>query len=146
MGLQYDMSNTEAIKLAAQDAGKRKQQGRTCIMQFIDVEEEPEKKRTNTQNKAMHKYFSLLAEALNDAGYDMKRTMKPEAEIPWTPHAVKSHLWKVIEHAMFGHESTTQLSTKQCSEVYEVVNRKIASTTGVSVPWPSLESQSRASQ
>lgn len=124
----------------ASEALARHKAGKSVRVLFLDENGEPPKpQRTYTQNRAMHLYFAQLAEALNDAGYDMKRTMKPEAEIPWTDHAVKVNLWKAIEGAMFGHESTTQLTTDQCSQVYEVVNRKIATTTGVSVPWPSKE-------
>jgi hypothetical protein len=34
--------------------------------------------RTIQQNKALHKYYRELAEALNAAGLDMKTVLKPE--------------------------------------------------------------------
>lgn len=96
--------------------------------------------RTLTQNKALHKYFELLAEALNDAGLDMKTVLKPEIDIPWTKESVKKHLWKPIQEAMLDEVSTTKLDTKDPSKVYMVLDRHLNEKLGVSVPWPSNES------
>lgn len=95
-----------------------------------------EKQRTPTQNNCIHEFCQNLADALNDAGLDMRAVMKPEAEIPWTMTSAKEHLWRSIQKAMFQKESTTELTTKECSEVYETLNRHIAQKFGVSVPWP----------
>ena len=92
--------------------------------------------RTRKQNKSMHKYFELLAEALNDAGYDMKKVLKPEIDIPWTKESVKSHLWKPIQEAMFDKEHTSDTDTVEPSAVYETLNRHTSEKLGVSVPWP----------
>ena len=92
--------------------------------------------RTLTQNAALHLYFRQLAEALNDAGFDMKKTLKEEIEIPWTEDAIKTHLWKPVQVAMVKDASTTKLSTIGLPEVYEVLNRHLASKFGVSVPFP----------
>ena len=49
------------------------------------------------QNSALHKYFELLADALNDAGYDMKAVLeKKEVDVPWEGEMVKRVLWKGI--------------------------------------------------
>ncbi len=92
--------------------------------------------RTTTQNSAMHRYFRLLADALNDAGYDMKKVLKPEVEIPWSVSSVKEFLWRPIQEIITGKESTTKLDRKEVSEVYEPLNRHIASKFGVVVPFP----------
>jgi hypothetical protein len=49
---------------------------------------------------------------------------------------VKEVLWRPIQIAATGKESTTELDTKEPSIVYEILNRHIASNFGVSVPWP----------
>ena len=98
-------------------------------------------KRTLLQNKSMHKYYSMLAEALNSAGWDMRKTLKPGIEIPWTDISVKERLWKPIQDAMYDKQSTTQLETDEVSAVYEVLNRNTASKLGVSVPFPDRFSQ-----
>ena len=71
--------------------------------------------RTLQQNKAAHKYFELLAESLNDAGLDMKKTLKPEIDIPWSKESVKEYLFKPVAEAMFHIEHTADLDTKQIS-------------------------------
>ena len=43
----------------------------------MDIDKE-QKKRTLLQNRAMHKYFTLLANQLNEAGLDMRKTLKQE--------------------------------------------------------------------
>ena len=93
-------------------------------------------KRSIKQNKSIHLYFTQLAEALNDAGYDVKKTMKHDFSIPWNDKLVKELLWRQVQEVMTDIESTANLEPKQVSEVYEVVNRHIAQTTGVSVSFP----------
>lgn len=95
--------------------------------------------RTSQQNKALHKYFTLLADELNAAGYDMRRTLKPGVDIPWTPDLVKQYLWKGIQEAMLGSDSTRELTTKEIDKVYDVLNKHLGETTGVHVAFPSKE-------
>jgi hypothetical protein len=99
--------------------------------------------RTLTQNKALHLYCQMLAGALNDAGFDMRRTLKQDVDIPWNKSSVKEFLWKPIQKAMTGKGSTTELTTVEPSEVYETLNRHIAEKFGISVEWPSLETLKR---
>ena len=105
--------------------------------------------RTLQQNKALHKYLRSLAEALNDAGYDMRRTLKPdawlEAEIPWNCEMAKRFLWGPIQKAMTDEDSTTEMDTREPSEIYETLNRMTAEKFGISVPWPSIEEMRRES-
>ena len=92
---------------------------------------------TSKQRGAMHLYCSQLAEALNAAGWDMRKTMREEFEIPWTTHSVKENLWKEILKAKTGLSSTEEQETPHINLVYETLNREIALRTGVSVPFPS---------
>jgi len=71
-----------------------------------------DEKRTGHQNDTLHLYFTQLAEALNDAGFDLRKTIKEGIDIPWT---------------------------KDIDAIYKIVNRTIARRTGVSVPFPSIE-------
>lgn len=95
--------------------------------------------RTLNQNAAMHKYFRDLAFALNDAGLDMRKTLKPSIDIPWTEDSVKRHLWRPIQQAMIDKHSTTKLDKKQVGEIYEVLTHHLASKFGIHVPFPSRE-------
>ncbi len=81
----------------------------------------------------------MLAEKLNDSGQDMRKTLKPEIDIPWSMETIKELMFKPIIKAMFNVDSTTELDTKQISEAYEVLNRHTAQKLGVSVEWPHNE-------
>lgn len=94
-------------------------------------------KRTSTQNKALHKYFELLAEELNDAGLDLKEVIK--VDIPWSSDTVKQWLWKPVQKAQLLKESTTELTTAEVNKVYETINRLMAEKFNLHVPFPSDE-------
>ena len=81
-------------------------------------QEKTEKHRTLKQNRALHKLFTQMAESLNDAGFDMRRTLKETIDIPWTPENVKNFIWRPIQEAQLGKESTTELTTYDIDTVY----------------------------
>ena len=95
--------------------------------------------RTTKQNSSMHLYFSQLAKALNDAGYHMFRTLKEGAEIDWTDASIKKEVWGKVMEPLTGKKHTSDLERNEVSEVYENVNRFIATRTGVMVPFPSKD-------
>jgi hypothetical protein len=96
------------------------------------------KQRTSKQNRSLHLYLKELSKALNDAGYDMKKTLKPEVDIPWDDDGVmaKEHLWRPIQKIMLDKESTVEAERQEYSQVYEVLNRHLSAKFGISVPWP----------
>ena len=96
--------------------------------------------RTIQQNKALHKWFELLAEALNDGGLDMKTVLKAEIEIPWTKDMIKEHLWKPIQKLYLKKNSTANLSKKDdIDKIFDIINRQIGEKWGIYVPFPSIE-------
>ena len=103
--------------------------------------QENRKPRTLSQNAALHLYYRMLAEALNDAGLDARKTLKPEIEIPWTPEMIKDLLWRPIQEAMTGKHSTTELNTVDPSEIYQVLDRHLGEKFGLHVPFPSHEGE-----
>ena len=100
-----------------------------------------DKQRSIQQNKALHKYCNNLAEALNEAGLDQRKVLKPGIDIPWTMESVKDNLYKPILKALTGKESTIDMSTTDPSLVYEVLNRHMGEKHGITVEWPSEESR-----
>ena len=98
-------------------------------------------KRTIQQNKAMHKYFELLAEALNDAGLDVQKTLKHDIEIPWNRNLIKELIWRPVQEAMTDKESTTELDTVEPSAIHAVLSRHLGEKFGIFVPWPCWEDQ-----
>lgn len=103
-------------------------------------QQEIKDKRTLKQNSALHLYFTLLADTLNEAGFDMRKTIRQDVEIPWTPETVKENLWRPIQSAYFKKRSTTKLKKKEINKVYDVLNRTIGQRTGVYIAFPSEQS------
>lgn len=97
------------------------------------------KQRTTQQNRALHLYFTLLAEALNDAGLDQRKTLKPSVEIPWDAKAIKEQIWRPIQKAQLKKESTTELTTAEITKVWETINRHLSEKFGVTEMFPSIE-------
>ena len=95
--------------------------------------------RTLQQNKALHKFFELLADELNRAGYDMRKTLKPEIEIPWSMITVKEYLWRPIQQEQLRKDSTTELNTKDIDKIYDTLNRFLSQKLGVHIPFPNIE-------
>ena len=97
------------------------------------------KKRTNQQNKSLHLFLELLSKELNEAGLDMRKVLKPNVDIPWTKENTKEYLWRPIQEALKLKKSTTELTTEEVSQVWEVLNRHLSEKFGVTVPFPSEE-------
>ena len=106
---------------------------------FLRVSIKTGKQRSSQQNKALHVYLKLLSDALNDAGFDMQATLKEGTSIPWNEHMAKEMLWKPVQEVVTGHKSTTKPEREQYTEIYEIINRKIAEKCGFSIAWPCRE-------
>ena len=97
--------------------------------------------RTDQQRKAIEVYCRELAQALNDAGLDQRAVlakMREGVEIPWGQESVKDTLWRRVQIALTGKESTAKLNTDEVSKVYDTLNRWLGQTLGVSVPFPCM--------
>jgi len=98
-----------------------------------------EKPRTLRQNRAMHLMFTQLADELNDAGLDMRKTLKPAIDIPWNGDRVKEFLWRPIMKAQLAKESTTELTTKDIDRIFETIVRHLGEKFGLIIEFPSIE-------
>jgi len=96
--------------------------------------------RTNQQNKALHLWLEMLADALNDAGYSVNDKIVFKAEISFTKENLKESAVRPVMTALFPEiESTAKLSKTQIQDVYMHVDRAISERTGISIPWPTQE-------
>ena len=93
-------------------------------------------KRTLAQNRSLHAMFTEIAYALTEKGLDMKATLRQDVEIPWTARRIKEFLWKPIQYAIYGTDSTTELNTIQLQKVFEVL-KKYLGEKGIEVNFPS---------
>lgn len=100
------------------------------------------KQRTLTQNRALHLFCQWLAEALNDAGYDMRKTLREDVDVPWTQASVKEYLWRPIQAAMTDKQSTTEITTVEPTAIHEVLSRHLGERLGVTCPaWPKRDQE-----
>ncbi len=102
---------------------------------------EPKKypQRTKQQNKALHVLFRMLADELNNNGLDMRKTLKPGVEIPWSPQSAKEYLWRPIQIAQLNKVSTTELTTMEIDQVFDTINRYLGEKFGLHIPFPSID-------
>ena len=134
--MKFHIKNWDDMQEAITQIRGRQTSGKPFFIEVSDTDSV----RTKPQNSAMWKYLTMLAGDLNEAGWDMRKTLKPTVDIPWTKDAAKNHLWLPIQKAMEYGDKTSQLNTKQVSEVYEVLNRHTAEKFGISIPFPSKDS------
>ena len=92
--------------------------------------------RTDQQNKALHLWFRLLAEALNEKHYDFRDL---RIEIQPTEYLVKKYMWKPVQEEMYGNKSTKLLEIDQVSVLYDILNKALGERLGVHVPFPTEE-------
>ena len=94
-------------------------------------------KRTLSQNSAIHKYFELLAATLNAKGLTVEVVIKPDTN--WTTESVKELIWRPVQKAVIGKQSTTKLTTKEVNDVYMALDAALQLKLGVSVDFPHIE-------
>lgn len=95
--------------------------------------------RTYRQNRTIHLLFRRMAEALNDAGFEIRHPMKPDLEIPYSEESVKELLYKPIITSYFKVNRSSELNTEQLSESMEILVDAVNRNTGVMVHIPSQE-------
>lgn len=97
-----------------------------------------ERPKTDKQRSALHVWCEQLAETLNDAGLDIRKTLRQDVDVPWSKTSIKEHIWKPVLEALTDKKSTEDMTTVEPTEVYNVISRHLQQTFGVSVPpWPS---------
>lgn len=100
------------------------------------------KQRTLTQNRALHLFCQWLADTLNDAGYDMRKTLREDVDVPWTQTSVKEYLWRPIQLAMTEKKSTTEITTVEPTDIHAVLSRHLGQRLGIQCPeWPKRDQE-----
>ena len=95
--------------------------------------------RTWRQNNTLHLLFRRMAEALNDAGFEIAHPFKPDLEIPYSEESVKELLYKPIITMYFKVDRSTELDTEQLSESMTILVDAVNRNTGVYVHIPTGE-------
>lgn len=100
-----------------------------------------EKQRTELQNKALHKYFEMVAHELRNQGQTMQDVIKKIdfCEITSTKQSVKDIIWRPIQETVVSKKSTTELTKHEVNEVYEIVSMFLSKQFGIDLPFPNDE-------
>ncbi len=92
--------------------------------------------RTNQQNRAMHKFFTVIADELNNIGATFSYEFGKETiEIPYTSELIKETLWKPIQKALFNKDSTSEITTEEINKVIDVITLKFGEM-GIPIMFP----------
>ena len=80
-------------------------------------------KRTDNQNRAIHLYLELLARQLNENGHTLQDVVERirKAEIIATKENLKEVVWKPMQKALYGLESTKDLDRVQPDRIHEMI-------------------------
>jgi len=83
------------------------------------------KQRTDSQNRALWLFMTLLAKALNEAGLEPRKVLKPTYNLQWTKEMIHDNIWIPIQEAMYGTNSTTFLhKQEQIEKIHEIIMRE----------------------
>ena len=108
--------------------------GKRPVVEFV------EPKRSPAQNSALHLWLESVAALLNAGGHDMRVILKPEVAIEWNKTNAKEYLWRPIQKALTGEESSTKPSKTEYPDIYETLCKHFAEKHGIQLPdWPTRE-------
>ena len=96
-------------------------------------------RRTLSQNSALFRFFDLLASTLNAQNLTVDVILK--ADTQWNKERVLELLWRPLQKSITGKESTTKLTTKELTEVYDTLNKALGEKLGIHVSFPSYENK-----
>ena len=104
----------------------------------VEILTDEEKQRTPTQNRCMRQWHKQCADDLRAAGLDLRQVLRSDAEIPMTASNFMENIWRPVQLAMTGKDSSKLPTTKEYSDIYEVIVKHMAETQGITLPpWPS---------
>jgi len=90
--------------------------------------------RTVQQNKALHKWCSLIAEVLNN--HNLYMTGVFGNEILWTMDLVKTQIIKATIKKVFDIDSTTKLKRKEIDQLIDFITIAFANKSVEIPPFP----------
>lgn len=92
-------------------------------------------------NRALHKFFDLIAKELNDLGHEFTYNGLNIDTIStrYNTLIVKDFFWRPIQRTLFDIESTTKLNSKHINEITDIII-KFFGERGVVIEFPNKES------
>ena len=99
------------------------------------------KQRTNQQSRALWLFMTQLAKALNEAGLEPRKILKPTYNLQWTKEMIHDNIWIPIQEALYGTNSTTFLhKQEQIEKIHEIIMRELGEKHSLEfIPFPNDE-------
>ncbi len=96
--------------------------------------------RTSLQNRALHKFFLMIAFSLDHLNLEFNYTgIKGMGfSTPYTANIVKNFFWRPIQIALFDIKSTKDINTKQINDIVDVIV-KFFGEKGVVIEFPNKD-------
>ena len=96
--------------------------------------------RTTKQNSALHLFFTIITNQLNEMGleYNYIGLKGQVIGTRYTTHIVKEFLWRPIQKTMFDIHSTKDINTIQINDIIDVLSKWFGEK-GVYIEFPNIE-------
>lgn len=131
-----------ALKSLLKGSGWGLQDRLEAYIAQLEKESKGQKQRTSQQNKSLHLYYKLVSDALNERGWSVQKLLqvKSKVDIDWNDKNFKEIVWREIQKAVLGKDSTTELKKQEdIDKVYDHINRFLSEEPiCVHVPFPSV--------
>lgn len=106
------------------------------LRKFLHRLKTSDDQRTQRQNNALHLFYTQLSEVLNNSNITIQAVLKHTMEIDWSPRLVKELLWRRMQQAVLGKDSTTELKKlEEIDKIYDHLVRFFAHK-GIEVELP----------
>jgi len=91
--------------------------------------------RTLSQNAALHLWCEQVAQELNEHQLTCSNFFKEGHGVKFTKQIVKDEIWRPVQRAVTGEDSTRKPTKVQYGEIFDHVNGKLAEY-GIHIEWP----------
>lgn len=91
---------------------------------------------TSKQKRAMWLYIQQIAEAMDEAGHDMRKCLREDIRIRPNKRLVKEYMWNPVQEIITGQTSSRSIKASELDEIQETLGRHVAERFGVVVRFP----------
>lgn len=96
--------------------------------------------RTPKQNRALHVFCEIIADALNESHRFFKNGL---CEVFWSGDMVLEFFWRPLQIDMFKKKSTTKITTDEFTMIAEAIQRGFSTELGIILNFPSRDAVER---
>ena len=121
------------IPATKEDSIKLQEFNKQCVYE-VDIKV---KKRTNQQNKSIHKYCELIADTLNKEKMVIQEVIKLNTS--WDMIRAKELIFKPVVQMLYNKDSTTKLNKNELDKVIDTITLYLGEKGIVSPEFPTSE-------